>query len=169
MNKEERSQELKRQAVELGLCRKWTNEWTEGLDADELIDRYIRGIDFCIARDYPSRTDMRKMFTKEEMERNGVFLDSDTAVTNRNGTIVMNGDCDMKVIAAKNTVTEIYLRHGSKLKLGVGDIASVTVNVYDGAELNAVNMGFGKLLIVRHTESCRLNIVGTHKIIVKDN
>ena len=47
MNDKELSEKLKSQAINLRLCKEWTNEWGEP-DKYVLCEKYIRGIDFCM-------------------------------------------------------------------------------------------------------------------------
>ena len=40
-------EDLKRKAIACGLCEQWQREWGKP-DEDELINKFIEGIDFCI-------------------------------------------------------------------------------------------------------------------------
>lgn len=50
MNEKDLSRTLLTQAVSLGLCTQWTEQWGEP-DQQGLIDKYLHGIDFCIKKD----------------------------------------------------------------------------------------------------------------------
>lgn len=47
-------QQLKEDGKAKGLCRMWQMKLKTGLDYEQLIQLYIRGIDFCISENYPT-------------------------------------------------------------------------------------------------------------------
>ena len=42
------SDKMKEEAVSLGLCAQWTAEWKDNSSKDEMVDKFVTGIDFCI-------------------------------------------------------------------------------------------------------------------------
>ena len=63
---------LRDRARELGLCNQWYKGWKKEESKQELIDKYIRGIDFCIEHDYPKLDFVRAYFSKKILNSNGV-------------------------------------------------------------------------------------------------
>lgn len=55
------SLKMKNEAVSLGLCDKWQEEWTAQTTKEEMIEKFIRGQDFCIKHDWPSVSQIKKM------------------------------------------------------------------------------------------------------------
>lgn len=55
--------DLRDHAVSYGLCQQWQNDWQDNKNQQELIDMYIRGIDFCIEHDYPTVDYIKNNFT----------------------------------------------------------------------------------------------------------
>lgn len=49
-------QQLKEDGKAKGLCRMWQMKLRTGLDYEQLIQLYIKGIDFCISENYPRLT-----------------------------------------------------------------------------------------------------------------
>ena len=47
-------QQLKEDGKAKGLCRMWQMKLRTGLDYEQLIQLYIKGIDFCISENYPT-------------------------------------------------------------------------------------------------------------------
>ena len=47
-------QQLKEDGKAKGLCRMWQMKLKTGLDYEQLIQLYIKGIDFCISENYPT-------------------------------------------------------------------------------------------------------------------
>ena len=69
-------QQLKEDGKAKGLCRMWQMKLKTGLDYEQLIQLYIRGIDFCISENYPTLDFIREHF-KGKCEVYGVFVDDE--------------------------------------------------------------------------------------------
>jgi len=126
------SKELKRQAVSLGLCQEWTEGWGNP-DKDELVQKYLNGIDFCIGHNYPSNEFIKQYFG-EIAERNGVFTDTDIHLENI-PLLVLNGACTGEVELNGYTVGTIYIRHDSEVRIIVKDYAIAFIRLYDKAKI----------------------------------
>lgn len=124
------SKELKEKAIELGLCEKWQSDWNNP-DKDELVDKYVRGIDFCIYNDFPSIQYMKDNF-QGVMDKHGVFVDNIVNIINRN-TVILNGECEGEVNYDGISIGRIYCRHDSNIQLNVKDDSKVFISVYDNA------------------------------------
>ena len=68
------TKQLAKAAQANGICTPWLNELKTLENKDALVDMYIRGLDFCLANDYPSN-DFILLHFKFMMETHGVFLD----------------------------------------------------------------------------------------------
>ena len=58
MKTREISLALKSEAVSLGLCQEWTSKWNNE-SKESLVEKYVKGIDFCIEHNYPSLAFMK--------------------------------------------------------------------------------------------------------------
>ena len=59
-------QQLKEDGKAKGLCRMWQMKLRTGLDYEQLIQLYIKGIDFCISENYPTLDFIRDMVTSAD-------------------------------------------------------------------------------------------------------
>ena len=48
------SKELARQAKAKGICTPWHNELQNLQNKEAMVEMYLKGIDFCLANDYPT-------------------------------------------------------------------------------------------------------------------
>ena len=48
------NKDLRDKAILYGLCEQWTNDWSENRNKQELIEMWLRGIDFAILHNYPT-------------------------------------------------------------------------------------------------------------------
>lgn len=128
------SETLKQQAIGLGLCKPWTEAWGD-CDQQELIDKYVKGIDFCIEHQYPSNDFIKANFERDLLNANLIFVDEyvdmDMAPS---GIYILNGECSGSIRFAPWTAATVYVRHTSNVRIIADDFAKVFVRLYDEAE-----------------------------------
>ena len=126
---------LKQQAVDLGLCRPWTEAWGD-CDRQELIDKYKKGIDFCIDKQYPSNEFIKANFDRALLNANLIFVDEHIRLDDApSGIYILNGECSGSIRFAPWTAATVYVRHTSNVRIIAGDFAKVFVRLYDEAEV----------------------------------
>lgn len=129
------SETLKQQAVDLGLCRPWTEAWGD-CDQQELIDKYKKGIDFCIDKQYPSNEFIKANFDRALLNENLIFVDEHINLeTAPSGIYVINGECTGRIWFGKWAAATIFVRHNSKIRIEADRYAKVFVRLYDNAEV----------------------------------
>lgn len=135
------SETLKQQAVSLGLCKPWTAEWADNSDQQTLIDKYKKGIDFCLDRDWPSNDFIKANFDRELLNKNLVFVDEHINLKNApSGVYVVNGECSGTLWFNSWAAATVYVRHGSKITVIADDFAKVFVRLYDEADAEVVEL-----------------------------
>lgn len=127
------SDRLKKEAIGLGLCGKWTSEWTDDTTRDELVDKFVNGIDFCVQHDWPSTEVMKKSFG-DVIHKHGVYVDENVNKEDPD-TLVLNGRCDGRITCGMFSIGNIYVRHKSHARVRVKDFAYVHISVYDDADV----------------------------------
>lgn len=128
------SDKMKSEAVSLGLCTQWTTEWQDNSSKDEMVEKFVKGIDFCIGRNWPSTKDMKKYFG-DVIHKHSVYVDENVDLINPK-IAILNGDCVAHIGYNWTDSGEIYVRHGSSLYLKVRGLSRVFVNLHDNAELH---------------------------------
>jgi len=140
---------IKQKAVEVGLCKPYESEWQ---DDSNLIERYIKGITFCMEKNFITLEDM-KPFDAELVENN-VFNDkdvdhlltSDTYIyTSSRGKLEINDynvsrvyssmDSTLKITAKNNAILYIDAYHDSNIQIIVEDNAKVSVSQYNNSSI----------------------------------
>ena len=163
LNKEKKlSDRMKKEAVSLGLCAEWTAEWKDGSSKDEMAEKYVNGIDFCIARDWPSCDFIKKNFG-DVMHKHGVYVDEAVRLRNPK-TVILNGRCDATITCDGYAVTNIYVRHSSKLSIICKHMANVRINVLDSASVSVSCDKFAKVFVYKYSGEVNAN----GKVIVRD-
>lgn len=134
------SETLKQQAVDLGLCRPWTEAWGD-CDQQELIDKFIKGIDFCLERNWPTPEFIKANFNRDLLHTNLIFVDEHIDLKDApSGIYVLNGECTGTLWFNSWDMATIYVRHGSKVTIVADDFAKVFVRLYDEAEAEVVEL-----------------------------
>lgn len=156
------SEKMKQEAVLLGLCAQWTAEWKEETTKDDMAEKFIRGLDFCIKHDWP-KVDVMKQCFGDVMHDHGIYADETLHMADPD-TMVLNGRCDASVTCGNYASSDIYARHKTKLRLKVRDNAYVHVSVYDEAQVEIECTGNAKCFVYRYGG----NVEATGKVVVRE-
>lgn len=132
---------FKRQAIQLGLCQQWQDEWGTP-DVDALCDKFIRGIDFCIKHNFPSVGEINSSFKRDDLERNGIYTQPDIkSISKGQKNVIAMGNAMVDVYVPDYSICDIYVRHGANVNLHVGENAFVYITMRDRGRLNVVSKG----------------------------
>lgn len=135
------SETLKQQAVNLRLCKPWTEAWADNSDQQTLIDKYKKGIDFCLDRDWPSNDFIKANFDRALLNKNLVFVDEHIDLKNApSGVYVINGECSGTLWFNSWAAATIYVRHESDITVVADDFAKVFVRLYDDSNAEVVEL-----------------------------
>lgn len=128
--------ELARKAKADGICKPWYNELVKLHDSDvaAMAEMYLKGIDFCLANNYPDNEFLRTHF-KGKMEQYGVFLDDNINIENKPKCVCL-GASHGRVVTNGFEVCEIFIKHDSELNVIAKDNAFVMIDVFDNAVVN---------------------------------
>lgn len=142
------SEKMKQEAIDLGLCRQWTEEWQDGTTKDEMVEKFVTGIDFCIKHDWPSPDFMQREFG-DVMHSHGVYANEPVRAENA-PVVVLNGDCRCEALYEGCSTGDIYVRHVSTLHLRVRFLAKVFVEMYDDCRVTIDAEEGTKVFVYRH-------------------
>lgn len=140
--------ELAKQAKAKGICNDWYKDLLEQKDVEKLAEMYLKGIDFCLANDYPSTDYIRKNF-KGKMEKFGIHLDEHLTLTNEKKVVAL-GLCSGMVEVKDYEVSEVFIKHLSDMVLVVRDNAFVMVDMFDDSSLNIIAGDNAKVCVNRY-------------------
>lgn len=130
-----------------------------------MVAMYIRGIDFCLANDYPSNDYIRQHF-KGVMEDQGIFLDDPIKLTNYRRCIAL-GSCHGELLVSKYNVSEVFAKHDSQLDIIVEDNAFVEIDMFDNSRVKVTSRGqakvhinvYGGELLIDEQDESRIKVV----------
>jgi len=119
------------------LCDAWYGEWKDDSSVDELLDKFVRGMDFCVENDYPPLPFIRKFFDKDDLHRHRIYLDEEVALDGNNGSYVFLGECSGEIVCDGYMTVNIVVRHRSKIKVVAMGGSRVYVDVYEEGDCAA--------------------------------
>lgn len=140
---------LRERARELGLCDQWYNDWDKESTKQELIDKYLKGIDFCIKHNYPKPAFIKEHFEEKLLLKNNIFLDNTINDSNLSKVVLLG---ESKGALRYNGVHtgDVYVRHNSNLTIEVTDVAKVFVEAYENCNIRIVAIGDSKVFVYWH-------------------
>lgn len=153
------SEELKSQAIGLGLCQQWTEAWGNP-NIQELINKYLHGLDFCIEHEWPSNEYIKKHVDKETLHRNNIYIDEDVQRRNARQIVVLQGKCTGTLLYDGLTTADIYVRHDSEITIDCSRISKVFVNLYDRAKVKVIQRDASAVYVYKHGDGCEVDAQG---------
>lgn len=156
---------LKNSAISLGLCDKWQNEWAPDSTQQELIDKYIKGIDFCLKRHWPSNKFIKSNFKTKLLLANGIIIDRKYSALNPRFCIVL-GNSLCKIRINGNTLSQIYLRDNSMTDVFVHTNEKVLIHLFDKASLRVFAKDIYKsdTVIINHSKDSHILTAGNARV-----
>lgn len=142
------AKELAKRAKKNGICKPWYEELKSLQDKKAMIEMYLKGIDFCLANDYPGNDFIRKHF-KGEMEQFGVFLDDEINIGNPRKCVCL-GNTSGRIDIDGFNVCEIFAKHNARLDIYAKGNAFVIIDVFDNSEVNVHASDRAKVCVNRY-------------------
>lgn len=157
--------ELAAEAKAKGICREWYEFILNAPDKDRLITLFVKGLDFCLANDYPSQR-LRAEF--DDTRRGyGIFINDRVAAKSLR-KIIAFGTTEGSAEYANFEVGEIFARNNTRLTIQATGNAFVSVDVDDRAEIDIKASDNARVTVFLHGGSYHGDESGAAKIKVID-
>lgn len=108
-----------------GMCDKGQNGLMSADSIADLVTEYWRGIDFCLAKDYPRLRVMKRF--QDEFRNQHIYLGESVNLVNEKRAVFLDG-CTVEFTADKYAVSYLYVKHNSHLTIKASGHAYVTVD-----------------------------------------
>lgn len=115
-----------------GMCDKGQDGLMSAASIADLVTEYWRGIDFCLAKNYPRMRVMRRFQNKFREQQ--VYIGEVVKVENERKAVFL-GKCYATFIADGYSVSHIYVKHDSKLNIKVSGNAYIMVDALDASDV----------------------------------
>lgn len=150
MTNEELSKVLKRKAVLNGLCAQWQSEWKASETPDALIDKFKRGIDFCMEKNFPGADFIDSHFDRHTLHKYHIYVNETAEIENVDDDIICVGSCRLTVKMSGFHVGQLYLSGCSTAEVFTSEFSRFPVTVYDEASVDYHNNGYNRQFVYRH-------------------
>lgn len=152
-------QQLKKDGITKGLCRMWQWKLKPELNMDNLVQLYVKGIDFCISEDFPTLEFIRENF-KGKCEEFGVYVDDEIPELVDSPDTVLNGNCRAMLKYSGYTVARVFARHNSEAAVNVANNAIVTIDAFDDTNLVIATAGSDAQVFVNLYGNAQAQCIG---------
>lgn len=153
------SVELRNMARKLNLCDKWFGEWKDDTDEQTLIDKFFKGLDFCLIHHYPSNEYISAHFERDLLRKNGILVDDNYGFLNQSKAMILgNSKSTVRINGRHHAV--IYVRDNSNVRVIARNDAFVLVHVLDDATVQAEGFDSSRLVVFRNSKSANIMVCG---------
>lgn len=151
----ELNKELKQQAVALGLCDSWQNNWRKDWTQEKMVEMMFRGLDFCLKHHWPSNDYIIKHFERDFCRRNNVFVNDKYSKVNPKQSLIL-GTSEITLRYNTWNYGNIHVRDNSSVNLTARNGSFVIVHLYESAQLKAEQFDKAKIVIVKHSDKVKI-------------
>ena len=137
--------ELAKQAKIKGICEDWYKDLKVTNDTGKLLTMYVKGIDFCLSKDWPDNEYIRAKF-KGKMEEFGIHLDEEFNCIN-NKRVIALGKCTGNISNDGYTVSEVFLKHDSVVTIHAKGDSFTMIDMFDNSCLSIAAHDNAKVVI----------------------
>lgn len=147
--------ELRNKARELGLCNEWFNEWSDTSSKQELIDKYITGIDFALQHHYPTNQYIKDNFELELLRKNNILVDDERNLLNPSVAVIL-GNTKTKIRVNGLSRSVIYIRDNSVVDIIAKNKSFVIVHLFDNASTIIKTEDTPNVLVLKHSKNVKV-------------
>lgn len=175
MTERDISIKLREDARRIGLCDKWYEEWQDDTDKEHLMDKYKRGLDFCIKHRWPSVSFIKQHFTQEFLRDNGVLIDDQRSypVRDENRRLVYLRDFvligkshAMIRYSFRPHMCQVWVCDKSTLTVDVKYGAFIMIHLFDDSSADITTDLVSKVVVIRHSPNASITKSGI--VVTKD-
>lgn len=175
MENKELSIKLREDARRIGLCDQWYGEWQDDTAKQELINKYKRGLDFCIKHRWPSISFIKQHFEQDFLRHNGILVDDTRSypVRDENRRLiyikeyVMLGKSNATIrYSFRPHMCNIWACDSSKVKVDVKYGAYMLIHLFDKAIADITTDLVSKVTVIRHSPNAKIKKEGM--VTIKD-
>lgn len=145
MDAKELADELINGASGLNMCMDGQRNLLSASGKTDMVSAFWKGIDFCLARNYPDLSTLKHFFLPE-LQAQHVYIDESVSLVNESRAAFL-GDCAAEFIANEYAVSRLYVKHNSQLTVKASGNAFVMVDALDNTLVKVEVSGTAKVIV----------------------
>lgn len=147
----ELSKTLRESARQKGLCDEWYNDWEDDTNAETLVEKMYKGLDFVLKHHWPSNDFIKENFNLGFLRNNKVFVDDKYSVMDPEQSLILGkSEITIRYNAAHHGI--IHVRDNSSVKLTAKNRCFVIVHLYDKAHIDASQFDSARIVLIKHSD-----------------
>jgi len=160
MTENELSLKLRADARKIGLCDEWYGQWKEDTSREELYQKFIRGLDFCLKHKWPSRPFIKHHFSQKFLRDHGILVDDTRSYPVRDENrrlihlrdFVLLGESHATIrYSFKPHMCNIWVCDDSTIKVDVKYGAFMLIHLFDHTKADIVTDMVSNVTVIRHS------------------
>lgn len=170
MTDKELSKILRTDARRLGLCDQWFNDWNEETTKQDLITKFLSGLDFCIERRWPTKSFIQHHFSQELLRENGILIDDIRSYPVRNpetrrliylrNFVLIGNSSTIIRYSFRPHACNVWVMDKSKAKVECKYGAFMIIHLFDDAEADVFTDLVSKCTVIRHSTGTKVKREG---------
>ena len=146
----ELSKTLRESARQKGLCDEWYNDWKDDTNAETLVEKMYKGLDFVLKHHWPSNDFIKEHFNLDFRRKSKVFIDDKYSIVNPEQSLIL-GKSDIRIRFNAAHHGNIHVRDNSSVKLTAKNKCFVIVHLYDNAHVDASQFDSARIVLILHS------------------
>ena len=156
-------QYILKEALKHGLCQPWAEQMAQFTTADQMMDMYVRGIDFCFSTGFPSN-EVLVQEAGSVMNNYGVYVDTDVQLCNASFSVLLGKSLSVLRLTGYN-VGELYLKDSTVCTVEAADNSYLTIDCFDKSKLDIHSSGSAQVRVnIYGSASCNYSSTGTSSV-----
>lgn len=153
---DELNEDLRNQAIHLGLCSEWQNLWKKDWSKEKMVERMYKGIDFCLKHHYPSNEYILKHFDLDFRRKHNVFVNDRYSVCNPEKSLVLGNSCIKFRYNAGNSAS-LHARDSSEIEVTAKTRSFVVLHLHDSAKAKVRQYDMAKVVVISHSKDVSID------------
>lgn len=156
--------EFAQEAKKKKACKDVYNQLSKMTDLESILQLYFEHLDWTLENDAPSLKLSEKY--KEEMEQYGLHVDGDlTLDVTAQARKAFLGKSNVSINASGYSVSQLVVRHDSKIKIKATGNAYIELNILDNAKADITAIDNAKVVVYRYGDKANYTITGAVKVV----
>lgn len=153
-------------AISHGLCAEWQKDWQKDWNANQMVEKFFKGIGFFIKKRFVSNHFIKNNFDRKFLRDNYVIVDDTRSLLNPPKAVIL-GDSRTKIRINGYHLSEVYLLDTSVSEIIVKGNAFVVVYTLDNAQVSIVKEADSRVSVINCSDDTCI-VAGTDvKVIQK--
>lgn len=158
---------MKTEARSIGLCDEWFGEWSNDESVDELLNKMIRGVDFCLKNRFPSNEVLLRYGGKEKLRQHHIYIDDGIELGSdelSSGVYYIGGNSKCKFEFGGFDVATVYVTDDADVTIHVNGMSKIFVETWYNGRIWMDNMSANRCFVYQHGGD--VNVLGD--VVVRD-